>query len=297
MNFKTLNERILSKNRTKKIISVAGAENDHIIEACFKAYNEKIADFILIGDKQKIISTLKNLNYSPDTFEIINCTDEKQKAAMACKLFSEKKADLVMKGSVSTGTLLKEVLNDSYGLKGNGFLSHMACIEFEDRLLGITDGGLNISPTLEEKVKIVQNSIDFYIKLGVDKPKVALTCALEVPNPKMPATIDAAIIAKMADRQDIKGGVVDGPFAFDNAVSKEAARIKKIESPVAGSADILVAPDIEAANISAKAIIYTSHPKNGGVIIGSTSPVILLSRADDSETKFNSIVLALNVLD
>lgn len=296
MNFEELFNKVVNKKNHIKKIAVAGAENDHILEACIKAKKMNLVDFTLVGDAQVISQTLKSLNENEDIFEIIDEKIESKKAQRCCYLFSDKKVDLLMKGSVNTGTLLKEVLKEEYGIRGSGFLSHIACIEFNGRLLGITDGGLNICPTLEEKVKITQNAIDFYKKLGVEKPKIALTCALEVPNPKMPATIDAAIISKMAERGDIKGGIVDGPFGFDNAVDVEAAKIKKVNSPVAGLADVIVAPDIEAANMAAKGIIYTSRPKNGGVIIGSVTPIILLSRADDADTKFNSILLALNAI-
>ena len=246
MNFQDLYNKLVSKKDKIRKIAVVGAENDHILEACIKAKEMKIADFILVGDLKKIKATLDILNFNSDNFEIIDEQEDSKKSLICCQLFSEKKAELIMKGSVSTGTLLKEVLKEQWGIRGTGFLSHIACIEFKNRLLGITDGGLNINPTLEEKVKIVQNSIDFYKKLGYEKPKVALTCALEVPNPKMPATIDAAIISKMAQRGDIKNGIVDGPFGFDNAIDLDAAKIKKVESPVAGCADIIVAPDIEA---------------------------------------------------
>lgn len=296
MNFNDLFYKIKNSNNKIRKIAVAGAENEHIIEACFKAKNVNIADFILVGDLKKITETLSQLNIEKDFFEIIDVENDSKKAQKCCELFRDRQAELIMKGSVSTPTLLKEVLKDEYGIKGSGFLSHIACIEFKNRLLGITDGGLNIAPTLEEKIKIVQNSIDFYRKLGIEKPKVAITCAIETPNPKMQATIDASIIAKMSDRGDIKGGIVDGPFGLDNALDIEAAKIKKINSPVAGLADIIVAPDIEAANMTAKGIIYTSRPQNGGLIIGSTTPIILLSRADDADTKFNSILLALSTI-
>ncbi|MEJ5272690.1 MAG: bifunctional enoyl-CoA hydratase/phosphate acetyltransferase [Spirochaetota bacterium] len=296
MNFNDLFDKIKNNNNKIRKIAVAGAENDHIIEACLKAKKMNIADFILVGDLKKINETLNQLNIEKDFFEIIDIQNDSKKAQKCCELFRDRQAELIMKGSVSTPTLLKEVLKDEYGIKGSGFLSHIACIEFKNRLLGITDGGLNIAPNLEEKIKIVQNSIDFYRKLGIEKPKVAITCAIETPNPKMQATIDASIIAKMSDRGDIKGGIVDGPFGLDNALDIEAAKIKKINSPVAGLADIIVAPDIEAANMTAKGIIYTSRPQNGGLIIGSTTPIILLSRADDADTKFNSILLALSTI-
>lgn len=280
----------------KRTIAVAGAEKEEIIKACKMAKDKNLAEFILVGNKEKIVKTLDNLNIDKNAFEIIDIAAPSLIAAKTCSLFKEKRCDLVMKGSVSTGTLLKNVLDKQYELRGSGFLSHIALIEWNNKLLGITDGGLNIAPSLEEKIKITQNAILFYHKLGIKIPKVALVSAVEIPNQKMPSTIDASIIAKMGDRGTFKDAIVDGPFGFDNAISKKAAEIKGIKSEVAGDADIIVAPSIEAANMCAKGIIYASSRLNGGVIIGSTSPIILLSRADDAQTKFNSIILALSTL-
>lgn len=291
MNFNDITKN-LAAGKPKRI-AVAGGENDHVIEACYEATRHGLATFVLVGDREKAEKTCESLSIEKTLFEMVDEKNESGKAKACCALWRDKKADLLMKGSVSTGKLLKEVLDEGYGLRGNGFLSHMACLEFEGRLLGMTDGGLNIAPTVEDKVKIVQNAIDCFRKLGIDMPKIALVSAVETPNLKMQSTIDAAIISKMAQRGDIKGGIVDGPFGLDNALSLEAAKIKGIDSPVAGRADVIVAPTIEAANMCAKGIIYTSHPKNGGVIIGSAAPIILLSRADDAETKYNSIILAL----
>lgn len=294
MNFKQLHDN-LDKSK-KRVIAVAGGEKEEIIKACKLAKDEGIAEFILVGDKEKTLKTILNLGLDKNDFDFVDESDPSKVATKTCLLFKEKKCDLVMKGSVPTGTLLKNVLDKEYGLRGSGFLSHIALIEWEGRLLGITDGGLNIAPTIEDKIKITQNAIEFYNKIGISNPKVALVSAVEIPSQKMQSTIDASIIAKMAERGTFKNAIVDGPFGFDNAISKKAAEIKGIKSEVAGLADIIVAPYIEAANMCAKGIIYASHPANGGVIIGSTTPIILLSRADDANTKFNSIILALSSL-
>ncbi|MCX8057855.1 MAG: bifunctional enoyl-CoA hydratase/phosphate acetyltransferase [Spirochaetes bacterium] len=295
MVFKDLFEKIKSTNL--KTIAIAGCEKDEVIIAAKEAIDSKIAKFVLVGDKEKGSKVIKDLGYDLSDFEIIDEKDDSLKAQKVCEFFRDNKVDLIMKGTVPTGTLLKKVLDKEFGLRVEpGFLSHIACIEWENRLLGITDGGLNILPTIEEKISIIKNAINFYNKIGIQNPKIALVSAVEIPSSKMQSTIDAAIIAKMAERGDIKGGLIDGPFGFDNAISKKAAEMKGIKSPIAGEADIIVAPNIEAANMCAKGIIYATGFKNGGVIVGSKAPIILLSRADDAQTKLNSIALALAAL-
>ena len=295
MTFKDLFDKLDKTN--KKVITVAGAEKSEIIKACFDAKTKNIADFIFVGNKDKIEKTIDDLKIDKNLFEIIDVKSTDDVAHVTCNLFKEGKTHLIMKGSVSTGALLKKVLDKQYGLRGSGFLSHIALIQWNNKLIGITDGGLNIAPTLEEKIKITSNAIDFYHKIGINIPKVALVSAVEIPSTEMQSTIDASIIAKMGERGSFNDAIVDGPFGFDNAISKHAAEIKGIDSPVAGDADIIVAPDIEAANMCAKGIIYSAKMPSGGVVIGSTTPIILLSRADDAETKFNSIVLALAYLN
>lgn len=296
MIFKDLYGKV--KESKLKTIAIAGCEKDEVIIAAKEAMDNKLANIVLVGDLEKTTKVIKELNFSLNQFQIIDEKDDNLKAQKVCEMFRDGKVDLIMKGSVPTGTLLKKVLDKEYGLRVEpGFLSHIACIEWNGRLLGITDGGLNIAPTIEEKISIIKNSISFYNKIGISNPKVALVSAVEIPSTKMQSTIDASIIAKMAERGDIKGGIIDGPFGFDNAISKKAAEMKGVKSPIAGEADIIVAPNIEAANMCAKGIIYSTGFKNGGVVIGSKAPIILLSRADDAETKLNSIVLALSSID
>ncbi len=290
MIFQDLFDRV--KDVDTKKIAVTGGEKTQIIEACKLAIDKKIAKFILVGDKDATLKSIKEVGLSENDFELIDVKEDKQKAKTVCELFRDGKTDLIMKGSISTGTLMKTALDKQYNLRGSGLLSHIATIEWKgEKLLGVTDGGITPAPTLDQKVKMTQNAITFFNKIGYEKPKVALLSAVEMPTEKIPSTTDAAIIAKIFKSN--KNAYVDGPFAFDNAISEEAAKIKKIDSPVAGKADIIVAPSIEAGNMCAKGILYATGFKSGGVIIGSTAPIILLSRADDSDTKFNSILLAL----
>ncbi len=202
-------------------------------------------------------------------------------------------ADLAMKGKIETGDFLRAALDRETGLRVGRLFSHVAVFEVPgfDRLLFVTDSGVVVAPTLEQKMEIVQNAITVAQRLGIAEPKVAILAATEMVNPKIPTTLDAANLAKMADRHQIQGGLVDGPLALDNAISAESAAIKGIHSPVAGSADILVAPDVEAGNMLAKAITYFANGKMAGVVVGGKAPMIVASRSDPHETKLISMAL------
>ena len=210
------------------------------------------------------------------------------------ELVSTGYADMVMKGLLDTATFLRSVLNKEIGLRTGRLMSHVAVFEIEgiDRLILLTDAAFNTYPDLKAKVDILNNSVEVAKAIGVKEPKVAAICAVEVVNPDMPATTDAAMLSKMNDRGQIKGCLVDGPLAIDNALSMEAAEHKKISGPVAGRADIMLLPNIESANVMYKTLTYTSKTKNGGILVGTSAPVILTSRADSFETKVNSIALA-----
>ena len=201
---------------------------------------------------------------------------------------------MLMKGLLETSTILKAVLNKEVGLRTGRLMSHVAVFEIPvfDRLIFITDAALNMYPDLKAKVDIISNAVSVAHSLGIKNPKVAPICAVEVVNPDMPATIDASMLSKMSERGQIKGCVVDGPLAVDNALSEEAAQHKKINSPVAGKADILLLPNIEAANVMYKTLTYTTNSKSGGIIVGASAPVVLTSRADSPESKLNAIALA-----
>ena len=201
---------------------------------------------------------------------------------------------MVMKGLVDTATFLRSVLNKEVGLRTGKLMSHVSVFEIEgiDRLILLTDAAFNTYPDLKQKVQIINNSVMVAKACGIENPKVAPVCAVEVVNPDMPATIDAALLSKMSDRGQIKGCIVDGPLALDNALSEEASHHKGVTGPVAGKADVLLLHDIDVANVMYKSLTYTAKTKNGGILVGTSAPVILTSRADSFETKVNSIALA-----
>ena len=292
---KDFNE-LLSKlkvTKTKKL-SVAVAQDEPVLEAVKAAKDRGISDAILVGDKSKIEEIATRIDMDLSEFEIIHEEDVKKAALLAIKLVSSGAADMVMKGLVDTATFLRSVLNKEVGLRTGNLMSLVSVFEIEgiDRLILLTDAAFNTYPDLKQKVQIINNSVMVAKACGIKEPKVAPVCAVEVVNPDMPATIDAALLSKMSDRGQIKGCIVDGPLALDNALSEEAAHHKGITGPVAGKADILLFPNIDVANVMYKSLTYTSNTKNGGILVGTSAPVILTSRADSFETKVHSIALA-----
>ncbi len=285
-------EEVLDKARSleKKIVAVAKAENEEVLEAVEAARKQGICEAILVGEKDKILELMEKEGLRQEDYEIVHVEGMQEAAREAVKLVSSGKADMLMKGLVDTGTLLKEVLNKDYGLRKSPLLSHVAAFEVDSyhKLLVVTDAAMNIAPTLEQKIAIIENALVVDRALGKKESKVALLAASEAVNDKMPATVEAAEIAS----RNIPGAILAGPFALDNAISKDSARIKKLTSPVAGDADILLAPDIEAGNILYKALGFLSHSRGAGTIVGARRPIILTSRADSEDSKMNSIALA-----
>ena len=278
----------------KKTLAVAVAQDEPVLEAVKAAKDKGIADAILVGDKAKIEEVATKIDMDLTEFEIIHEEDVKKAALKAIELVSSGAADMVMKGLVDTATFLRSVLNKEVGLRTGKLMSHVSVFEIEgiDRLILLTDAAFNTYPDLKQKVQIINNSVMVAKACGIQNPKVAPICAVEVVNPDMPATVDAALLSKMSDRGQIKGCIVDGPLALDNALSEEAAHHKGITGPVAGKADILLLPNIDVANVMYKSLTYTAPTKNGGILVGTSAPVILTSRADSFETKVNSIALA-----
>ena len=291
-NFDDLLSRV--KECKRKKVSVAVAQDEPVLEAIKAAKEQGIADAILVGDKNKIKEIADSIGMDITQFEVIHEPDVKKAALFAIQLVSSGRADMVMKGLVDTATFLRSVLNKEVGLRTGKVMSHVSVFEIEgfDRLIFLTDAAFNTYPDLKAKVQIVQNSVSVEHACGIECPKVAPVCAVEVVNPDMPATIDASLLSKMNDRGQIKGCVVDGPLALDNALSEEAAHHKGITGPVAGKADVIMLPNIETANVMYKTLTYTSKSRNGGILVGTSAPVILTSRADSFETKVNSIALA-----
>jgi phosphate butyryltransferase len=289
-------DELLSKLKevTKKKVSVAVAQDEPVLEAIKAAKERGIADAILVGDQAKIRELADKIGMDLKEYDLINEPDPKKAALYAVELVAKGKADMVMKGLVDTATFLRSVLNKEVGLRTGKLMSHVAVFEIEgiDRLIYLTDAAFNTYPDLKAKIDILNNSVKVAHACGLELPKVAPICAVEVVNPDMPATIDAALLAKMNDRGQIKGCIVDGPLAFDNALSEEAAHHKNVTGPVAGKADIFLLPNIETANVMYKCLTMTSRSRNGGILVGTAAPVILTSRADSFETKVNSIALA-----
>lgn len=282
-----------AKERGPKIISVACSQDKEVLIAVDMAKKEGIANVILVGDIEKTKEIAKELNIDLDGYELIDEKDLAQASLKAVSLVSEGKADMVMKGLVDTSIILKAVLNKEVGLRTGNILSHVAVFDVKgyDRLFFITDAAMNLSPDLQGKKQIIENACVVAHALDIENPKVAAICAKEKVNPKMQDTVDAKDLEEMCANGDIKGCIVGGPFALDNAVSEEAAKHKGMSHPIAGKADILLAPDIEAGNILYKSLVFFSETKNAGVIVGAKAPIILTSRADSEETKLNSIAL------
>ena len=257
------------------------------------------AGLVIFAKSHENEQILFNMIKNHDIKKLYKCTvygkpKNKKATLKAIELVSSGTADMVMKGLVDTATFLRSVLNKEVGLRTGKLMSHVSVFEVEgiDRLILLTDAAFNTYPDLKQKVQIINNSVMVAKACGIENPKVAPVCAVEVVNPDMPATIDAALLSKMSDRGQIKGCIVDGPLALDNALSEEAAHHKGVTGPVAGKADILVLPNIDVANVMYKSLTYTAQTKNGGILVGTSAPVILTSRADSFETKVNSIALA-----
>ncbi|MPQ43331.1 phosphate butyryltransferase [Clostridium tarantellae] len=291
-NFQSLFNQLKTIERKK--VSVAVAQDEPVLEAIKEAVKQGFADAILVGNENKIKDIAHKIDMDLSKIEIINELNDKRAALLAVELVSKGEADMVMKGLVDTATFLRSVLNKEVGLRTGKLMSHVAVFDIEgiDRLVFLTDAAFNTYPDLKAKVDMVNNSVKVAKACGIKLPKVAAIGPVEVVNSDMPATVDAALLAKMNDRGQIKGCLVDGPFALDNAISEEAAHHKGVTGAVAGKADILLLPNIDTANVMYKTLTYMSNSKNGGLLVGTSAPVILTSRADSFETKVNSIALA-----
>jgi phosphate butyryltransferase len=284
----------LARQGATRTIAVACPHDDDVLLSLYKAANAGVVRPLLIGRRARIESLCEQLGLAGFQPEIVECSDDAGAVDLAVRKVRSGEAQMLMKGLVSTGTFLKGVLNKEFGLRQRPLLSHVALFEAPDpaRLVLFSDVAMNIAPDLSQKAQIIENAVSLAHRLGVETPRVAVIAAVETVNPEMPATVDAASLAKMADRGQIRGCVVDGPLALDNALSAEAARHKGITSPVAGVADIMLLPDIEAGNVVYKLLGLVKVWPLAAMIVGASAPVVLTSRADSDETKFNSIALA-----
>ncbi|MCD8383238.1 MAG: phosphate butyryltransferase [Clostridiales bacterium] len=279
----------------KKTVSVAVAEDEAVLEAVHAARKQGIADAILVGDEEKIRTIAKGLHIDPDEYRIINEPDHTQAARTAVKLTHDGVADMYMKGLLDTRGFLKSVLDKEVGLRTGKPLSHVAVFEVEGirQLLFLSDVAFMTYPTLEDKVHIIENTVAVCHACGIENPKVAPLAAVEVVNPKMPVTVEAAELTRMNEEGKITGCIVDGPLSLDIAIDPEAAAHKGATGrKIAGDADVLLFPDIHAGNLVYKCLVHTAKVENGCILTGTKVPVILTSRSDSFQTKVNSIALA-----
>lgn len=292
-NFSDLLSRVSACE--KKVLSVAVAQDKPVLEAVKAAKERGIADAILVGDEAKISEIAAELDMNLSDYTVINEADTVAASLKAVQLVHDGKADMYMKGLLDTKTFLKSVLDKEVGLRTGKSLSHVCVFELPgiDHLLFLTDVAFMPYPTLEDKVTIINYTVELARACGVECPKVAPLAAVEVVNPKMPVTVEAAELTRMNEEGLIKNCIVDGPLSLDIALYKEAAEEKgALGRKVAGDADILLFPDIHAGNLVYKAIVHMVNGKNGNILTGTKAPVILTSRSDSCEVKVNSIALA-----
>jgi phosphate butyryltransferase len=286
-------KRIVEGGPRKKLV-LAAAQDQHSLGAVVRAWKDNIIEPILIGDKEGIQNICASNNYDIAGLRIIHEPDTEMSVEIAVKMVSSKQADILMKGKVGTSTLLKCVLNKEWGLRTGNLLSHFALFEVETyhKVIAVTDVAMNIAPNLKEKIAIVNNSVACLNRLGYSMPKVAVLGAVEMVNENMEATLDAALLSKMNQRDQIKNCIIDGPLAFDNAVSLESAQQKGIRSEVAGDTDLLLMPDIEVGNVLYKSLVFFAKAKVASIILGALVPIVLTSRSDSEQAKYDSILLS-----
>jgi len=292
-------EQLLVRCKSLKPVPTAVAHPCEVtaLSAAVEATSKGLIIPILVGPRAKIESTAKSAGIDLNNFQIIDAPHSHAAAAKAVELLREAQAEVLMKGSLHTDELMAAVVARDKGLRTERRISHVFVMDVPTyhKVLVVTDGAINIAPTLEDKVDICQNAIDLAVSLGLEKPKVAILAAVETVTSKMPATIDAAALCKMAERGQITGAILDGPLAFDNAISKQAAETKGIHSEVAGDPDILLAPDLEAGNILAKQLTFLANADSAGLVLGARVPIILTSRADSVRSRIASCAVAMQV--
>ena len=292
---KTMDELISkAKMIETSTMVVACAADEHVLEAVELARENNIINGILVGDEEKILQILKSLKINSSNYTIIDEKDKVKACQKSVKLVSSNDNYFLMKGLIDTSILLKAALNKEYGLRTKNRISHVSVFEVgtHHKIIFMSDGAMNIAPTLDEKRQIIENSVAIANAVGLNNPKVGILAAVEKVNPQMEATLDAEKLVQMNKDGIIKGCIVGGPFALDNAINKEAAKHKGIKDPIAGEIDILIMPRIEAGNIFYKTMMFLSNAKSASVIAGAKKPIVLTSRADSTISKFNSIALA-----
>jgi len=280
--------------KPRKKLVLAAAQDQHSLVAVLRAWKDEIIEPIFIGDTEGIQTICSENGYDITGLRIIHEPEIERSVEMAVKMLSSKQADILMKGKVGTSSLLKCVLNKEWGLRTGNLLSHIALFEVDTyhKLIAVTDVAMNIAPNLKDKISIVNNSVSFLNRLGYVMPKVAVLGAVEMVNENMEATLHAALLSKMNQREQIRNCIIDGPLAFDNAVSLESAQFKGIKSEVAGDTDLLLMPDIEVGNVLYKSLVFFAKAKVASIILGAQVPIVLTSRSDSEQAKYDSILLS-----
>ncbi len=291
----TLEEFVeLAQENPPTRVAVAAAAHKLVLQSVQRAVNLNLIVPLLVGREEDIRAEAEAIEWDLEDEQIVSTPTNRLAAQKAVDLVREGEAEVLMKGYLHTDEMLRAVLQHESGLRTDRLLSHVFVLEVPTyhKLLMITDAAININPDIPQKASITQNAVDLAQKLGVEVPKVAALSSVETINPNIPSTVHAACLSKMAQRGQIKGAIVDGPLAFDNAISAEAADDKGIVSPVAGDVDVVVVPDLDAGNILSKNLEYLASAKMAGVVMGATAPVVLTSRSDPPRARVYSLALA-----
>ena len=291
---KSFNELGSSRKAEPKTLVVAAPHDSHTLEAVYTVSKELRMQYVLVGDRGRIMSLSSELGFSPEPEAVIDCGDDAACARKAAGVIGEGSGDALMKGTLDTGLLLKAVLDKDSGIRGSGTLSHLAIFEVPayHKLIGVTDGGMIPNPTLQQKADIARNAVVYFRGIGYEQPKIAALCASEKVSHNMQETVDAAELQAMCQRGELGDCLLEGPLAFDIAVSKESASIKGYSGEVSGDADILLVPGITVGNVLGKGLIYWAGAKMAGRILGAKTPIVLASRGADTEEKLLSIMLS-----
>lgn len=288
-----LQSLVEKKNITRRLV-LAVSQDEHSLDAVHSAFQAGFIKPILIGSRPETERIIAEKGYHFSGAEFIHEPNPIKAIELSVRMVHDHNADILMKGKVSTPDLLRGVLNKEWGLRSGKLLSHFALFEVDTyhKLIAVTDVALNIAPNLQDKIAIIDNSVNYLNKIGIAKPKIAVLGAIEMVNENMQATLDAALLSKMNQRDQIKNCLIDGPLAFDNAVSFESAAHKGIKSEVAGDTDLLLMPDIEVGNVLYKTLVFFAKARVASVVLGASAPIVLTSRSDSEESKFFSILLA-----
>lgn len=286
-------KQLLVDKSTRRLV-LAAAQDHNSLSSVLMAARDGFIEPILVGDRDAIQRIASENNLDLTGIRVVHEPDTEMSVEIAVRMVRSNQADILMKGKVGTSSLLKGVLNKEWGLRSGSLLSHFAIFEVEayHKLIAVTDVAMNIAPNLQEKIAIVNNSVACLNRLGIEMPKVAVLGAVEMVSENMQATLDAALLSKMNQREQIRHCIIDGPLAFDNAISLESATHKGIKSDVAGDTDLLLMPDIEVGNVLYKSLVFFAHAGVAAVILGATAPIVLTSRSDSDQAKYDSIVLA-----